>query len=340
MDTKRGARQQFTMEMEKMHSIHLRNAFLSPFRISDANNSSIKDKFPNAKRIISGCIYNGNRIFEPLSERVGGTGGDHVISMNPEIWTESTFHYDRIPGKSVFLGNLHWHYGHFITEGMSRLWFANQFKDFDNYIYTPFFGNENRLLEFHRYFLSTLGVDTKKVIILNNGAHVDDVFIPKQLWNINSEPDISIKNIYNVFKVHDINASKKLRRVFLSRRQTEFNRIMNVQAVNYLLQRVGFEIIYPEDLEISEQIKIYGSGCLLAGFPGTALHNVLFSHPNTKLLEIGDIRNPRTFHVMQKYCNEISEVEAKRIPYFGSESKIDISYIEEKISALTPFLEE
>lgn len=65
-------------------------------------------------------------------------------------------------------------------------------------------------------------------------------------------------------------------RIFLSRRKASGRRSFNEVDVFQVLSKYGFEIIYPEDYTIAEQISLFNQADFIAGGSGAAFTNILF----------------------------------------------------------------
>jgi hypothetical protein len=50
----------------------------------------------------------------------------------------------------------------------------------------------------------------------------------------------------------------------------------------------GFDVVFPEELSVREQIALVRGADVIAGSRGTALHLSCFADPGTRVLEIGD----------------------------------------------------
>lgn len=317
----------------------LKDGYISPFGVFDVETLSPFPYRKAVRKVICGAVYNAGGALEPFSERPGGKGGDRVCSVNGAFRFGAVPEAEEIKGRSVFLGPLHHHYGHFITEGLSRLWFADFMGDFDNYIYVPFLGEDAKVNRFHRHFFELLGMDPARIKIVSKGARCENLHVPKQLWNVNSGCNDFMSGVYRRIAERSRGRVEGAR-YFLTRKQDRFNRIGNVEAVNKLFEDRGFSVLCPEDLSLECQLRIYSSRAPLAGFPGTALHNVLFSTGGKKILEVGDTRNPRAFHRMQVECNRVSGAVAERIDFVGEETDIDLGYLARKLDDMRAFWEE
>lgn len=76
-------------------------------------------------------------------------------------------------------------------------------------------------------------------------------------------------------------------RIYVSRRYVPRRHIVNEEEVEaFLSERYGFEIVYPERLAISEQIRLFHGADVIAGPIGSALCSVVFARPGASLVQI------------------------------------------------------
>lgn len=73
-------------------------------------------------------------------------------------------------------------------------------------------------------------------------------------------------------------------RIYLSRRGTPRRALTNEAEVEDLFARRGFTIVHPESLGIADQVRLFTHARIVAGPGGSALHNIVFSRPDTRLL--------------------------------------------------------
>ena len=85
---------------------------------------------------------------------------------------------------------------------------------------------------------------------------------------------------------------KGARKIFVSRlgwagSHAATHRIMlNEESITRLLRAEGFEIIRPHEMSILQQIESFSAADLIVGPAGSAMFNVVFSRPGTKLIDI------------------------------------------------------
>jgi capsular polysaccharide biosynthesis protein len=270
------------------------------------------------------------------SRRCGGIGGDFVESVDP-VAVVVPFKMAELkiyPGTTLYLGNFMNHYGHFITEFISKLWCVDNIQ-FDRIIVRPFIFQNGKvvLFEFAREILSIILPPESKIEVLTDAAFFENIVIPSQGWPINSKCNSAVRSVY--CKVHKafLENVKASRRIFLTRHQRTSKRIANLAQIEELAAQLGFEIINTETTHISEQLRKYANSSVIAGFDGTAMHNCLFARPGTVVIDLGDTRARNKPHLMQSVAQAVSNVRMFFVPYKGTESGgADLEYLHASLS--------
>jgi hypothetical protein len=228
-----------------------------------------------------------------------------------------------VTGRTLFLGHFMNHYGHFLTETMSRLWALEGDIPYDNYVFFPFIFDDGRVTAqaHHEFFLEKFGLKGRELNILRHPARFEEIHVPEALCTINAAANIKLKETYDrVSKPFRVGAPNRC--VFLSRLQP-YGRFTDVAGVEDIFRRLNFEIIYPETLSIDVQLAHYANASVLAGFAGSALHNCVFCPPRTQLLELGDMRSSDEPLSMQQILNRLSRVNASFVPYQAGDAGLE-----------------
>jgi len=310
----------------------LNNGFSTRFSIKKY--VVISERQKHYRYITRGCIYDSFGNKNLLSERIGVIGGDHVTALNPEFSRPKTWFKNRKEGNSLLLGIWMSHYGHFITETLSRLWIYNEIDQYENlYIYPFIFGKgKTELKPYQAYFLGLLGIPSHKIKTLRNYTSFEKITIPEQGWIANGRVSSGIHSIYKKIREAHLSNNISYDRVFLSRRKSTYNRVINVSEVETIFELNNFSVIYPEELPIREQLIIYANCEVMAGFSGTALHNCVFSREETFVIEVADIRSESRMLPTQVAALELSGNEFAFIPYKENHcGEIDIKRLAEKL---------
>lgn len=76
------------------------------------------------------------------------------------------------------------------------------------------------------------------------------------------------------------------RRLFISRRQQGFRKLVNLMEIEKLLVSLGFTIIYPELFTLNERVAIFRSADLIIGESGAGMVNCYFAPDQIPIIEL------------------------------------------------------
>lgn len=268
------------------------NARLKPLR-------HIKDNF------FTNIVYD-EKYSVPEANLYRGINGDFfqypndlLLNWNPE---------KTISGISVYLGILDVHYGHAISEGLSRLHGFN-IEEIDNFIFSfTNVNHKNNISKNPIYYKLIKNLEKHgNIIYIDQDIECEKLLIPEQnfILGLYCKKDNCLIN-----KVFESNETKnKNSKIYLSRKKINDDRkFYDESFVEEKLLDKGFEIIYPEDMSLDEQISLFRNTSFICGMEGTALLNVIWSrNQQLKLMSVG-FRNQRN-KAQKDLCN------AKKIPF-------------------------
>lgn len=92
----------------------------------------------------------------------------------------------------------------------------------------------------------------------------------------------AIKYIRNSI-IEDTNR-KGFRKIFISRKNSFNSRLINEKDIVELFKIYGFEIIFPEEMNFKQQVKIFSEAEYVAGTTGAAFTNIIYCPKNAKIL--------------------------------------------------------
>ena len=75
------------------------------------------------------------------------------------------------------------------------------------------------------------------------------------------------------------------RRIYVARKNTDRRQLLQEEALFPILEQLSFDLIYPGDLSVKQQIQIFREAEIIVGFHGAGLTNCIFSNPGTHLIE-------------------------------------------------------
>jgi hypothetical protein len=303
--------------------VTLLDAIASPFEIvPPARVPHLQPHHHGFKAYTRGCLYDDRGVRVDLSLRLGGAGGDQSMSIDPPLLPSEQRGGTWLPGRTLYLGPFMNHYGHFITESLSRYW-REEATAFDNFVAYPFMHDhgETRVREFHRYLAGLLNVPIDRMAVLRGQTVFDEIVVPEQLWTYNLHVNGRMRDVYGRIRTrHSGKGSSG--RLFLSR--TASLRLGNAPQVEEVFASFGFRVLYPERIRIADQLSLYANCAILAGLSGSAMHNCLFARPGLMTIEVGDARARRHPVMMQRIADELAQVDARFIA-FGEGDDIRIN---------------
>jgi capsular polysaccharide biosynthesis protein len=110
------------------------------------------------------------------------------------------------------------------------------------------------------------------------------------------------------------------RRIYISRGQASYRRVLNEGEVIEFLSQYGFENVSFENLLVSEQALLMASAEVVIGPHGSGLSNIVFCNPKTKIVEIF---SPELVH---HYFWKISDLVDLDYYYILGKGSNDINY--------------
>ena len=174
------------------------------------------------------------------------------------------------------------HYGHILTEVVSRLWAWDEAKkvvpDLKIIFNVPQSSNREPSLELDLF--TSYGIDPGDIVVKHEPVWVDGLVGATPMWH-NQHPHFVHPQIKERIWSRMTDSLSVGRpglgpKLFISRKANIKHRpCRNVGAVEALFLRHGYVAVYPEDYDLSEQAAMFRDAEIVAGFGGSALFNVM-----------------------------------------------------------------
>lgn len=183
-----------------------------------------------------------------------------------ELTTESHFNY------AIYGGFLVDHYGHFLLEGLSRLWALSKI-DGPVLFQTPFGLNKISVLPGYMQEIFDILDLSSRVVLVDRPVSVETLYVPDAANTLDGF--ISNEFLQSVV-INDVHVNhQKEDLIYLSRTKLEAGTVADEHNFENILKENGFKIIYPETLSVKEQINIISNSKVLIGFVGSAFHTMV-----------------------------------------------------------------
>jgi len=261
-------------------SFTLDHAIVTPARVASENH---RERFGPIS-LLGGVYSSVGRL--DIRASLNRTYG--VCQYAPTLLTENPTDY--IDEACIYGGVLNPHFGHFITESLTR---ARHFMEDPQapIIYTCMYPNL-RLEEASRAYLKDifhlLGIPLERLRIIQNVTEIRELLIPQVGIRHWDHVDVRhVRFLENRIASHPgiCLSAESNKKVYLSRSRltppTVGPAILGEEIFQRYLAMEGFKIIHPQELNIVRQIEAIASAEFLMGFIGSAFHTLLLTpqHP-------------------------------------------------------------
>jgi capsular polysaccharide biosynthesis protein len=181
----------------------------------------------------------------------------------------------RVPGTHLLLGSAYNHFGHFMTEGLSRLWALPLLPpDLPVVVYQP------RIDPWQEEFLEAMGVDRRRIVILDRPTQFERLIVPSIAFDLHRSVSQWMNEAWN--PIGELFGESDQPRVYLSRSQfTRRRGLLNELEVEEAFLQRGFTIVHPQDLSIADQVRLARGAECLAGSAGSAMYLGAFQRPRS-----------------------------------------------------------
>ena len=186
------------------------------------------------------------------------------------------------------------HFGHFITECMSRMWYVVEHpEDTRKVVFVKV--NTWKVAPWMYQFLELLGLPEERVVILNKPTQYKSIVIPEQSsrikFNYNDKLLVPFRKMADA-----VTPRGDVKKLFLTRSKelTSQMYLANADYFEDFYRQRGFEIVAPETLTAKEQIALITGAEEIVCHMGTLAHWSMFSRPGVKwtfLTRVDDFRS-------------------------------------------------
>ncbi len=145
---------------------------------------------------------------------------------------------------------------------------------------------------FAKQWLSALGVNDSQIIFYDTTTQqcaISRAMIPTNLRGHSlANPLLAEAFQYLKSVIQTANAPFADRKIFISRARwgNMTRQLLNTEEMEGFFAENGFEIVYPEELSIHDQIMMFSQSAVIAGEYGTGLHGSVFAPASTKIIAL------------------------------------------------------
>ena len=222
---------------------------------------------------------------------------------------------DRDIGCYVYGGVISLHYGHFIVNSLSRLWHHS--RQFDAGLRVLFHGPGNPDVWFERPFLkemfAAIGIGRENVFAFDRPTNISLLEVPHpsfQEQHFICKAFTALCHRIGRHFIAGMEISHNDRPVYLSKTAmtSGVGRVVNEIVIENILRSEGVEILYPEEMRLSDQIRVFAERSTVIGITGSSLHTSGFIPPHSRIVALSPTDRPNSnFALMDKANGTRSE---------------------------------
>jgi hypothetical protein len=217
-------------------------------------------------------------------------------------------------------GFLNPHYGHFIINSLSRLWLHGESEAHSTKILWHGPGSPEAWFKipFIKAIFQSLGLYENKFVVLEKPTVIPRLLIPHPSFQEQHYVHRAFgkvcqsvgKNIVQASMITKGALEKNSRPVYLSKAAltSGVGRISNEPLIVEILRNAGIDIVFPEQVSFSDQIRLFAERSNICGIAGSAMHTQAFwpAAGSVSILNATDGPNSN-FHLIDLAANLITE---------------------------------
>lgn len=177
-------------------------------------------------------------------------------------------------------------YYHWMLDILPRLALISTMIPLDS---VDYFITEFAQLPFQKETVDKAGIPLHKIMASNDNwnFHIkaEILFVPSLAGPLD-QPDIFQVDFLRTLYKDCISTQPAFRKIYISRKKTGRRQIVNEDELITCLSKHNFEIIYCEEMKVAEQVTLFSEANLIICSHGSALTNLVFCKPGTRVLDI------------------------------------------------------
>ena len=237
-----------------------------------------------------GIVHRDGTFFSPsahihkLDTAIGSLTEGYVVDEKDVSFNDGTV---------IYGGILFDHFGHFLTESVSRLWYICEHTAENIRIAFLPLKNQKPSPQIYEFF-ELLGIKREQIILIDRPTRFPKIVVPDTTSVFCGYYTDKFMMPYRT--VSERVEPKNEEKIYLSRRKFKGGiTIYGEDRLEDAFKKNGFKVLYPERLSLKEQIAYVKGAREIACVMGTAAHLCLFAKEHTKMIVL-----ERTEHINEE----------------------------------------
>lgn len=215
------------------------------------------------------------------------------------------------------------HFGHVMTESVSRLWGWDEAKRRLPDLKVVFHPRPDQDPGVERALFTAYGIDPDDLVAVSEPVWLESVVSASPMWH-NADPHFvhpELSQTWDRLGAGLLEGASDLEtapRVFVSRGDTLGQRVCrNAREVEARFAAHGFLVVYPERHPLPDQVRLFRDARVVAGFGGSAMFNVM----HTERLETLIVLNQSSYFPRNEHL--FAALKGGESHYFWSASDVE-----------------
>jgi len=178
----------------------------------------------------------------------------------------------------VYLGWLMEHFGHFLSESLTRTWFLEEIEPSIKIVYHM--KSDFRLSGTAQRILKAFGIPFDRILFLEEPTLLRRVIIPEPLHELHWSIHERMPHKFREVAAKIVECGERVSQpVYLSRRllSSQSRQIVGEFELEEILRENGFHIAYPETMSFEDQVRLFNRHADIFTDTGSAAYNMLFA---------------------------------------------------------------
>lgn len=190
-------------------------------------------------------------------------------------------YYNEIDEEVVFVGLFYNHWGHFLSESTSRLWFLLDEKNKNRKVCYIEMQGADEFLYLYKWF----GLKEDQLIKVDKNTKFKKVIIPENSYTHVTTFHNKFKDIMQ--KIGEQFEPLEYKKVYISRTKFKHHLYGSIthgeDVIEKIFQDNGYYVVHPEDVGDEYMIRLMKGADIVAAVYGSNMINIFFAKNNTKL---------------------------------------------------------
>lgn len=255
----------------------------------------------------SGIISYGRDVYKKNKTPIIAFGGSYNVKSVKVV-----------DEKVVYGGLITNHWGHFLIDFSTRLWYMLECNENLKIAFVVKEGQKIQLIPSIKRFLQLLDINEERILFINTPTKFSSIIVPQCSYVTNGYYTDQFLKVFDtvVSRIKEKNQEKNAK-IYFTRSgwyKSKGSEVGEDLLVD-LFKKNGFKIVSPENCTLDEQISLIRSSDVVAGIEGTIPHNMLFSKKGQKIIIVNKTYN---FNSMQKDINIMRDLTVDYIDAYVS----------------------